>query len=108
MENVLQQTTEVMTEERTEKEIIKAQVKQINYKNSNLTLEEQEIFNKHLIKYYQVFAIDPKKLEIITIVTHKINIGDTQPIKQRAYQISPLEEEVIRKEVIKIKKNDII
>lgn len=61
-----------------------------------------------LWKYRKVFLTGQNKLRRTDLVTHKIDTGNANPIKQFPRQISPSENELINKEVKQMLQDDVI
>jgi transposase InsO family protein len=55
-----------------------------------------------------IFAENPKAPAFVTNVKHRIDTGDSLPIKQRSYRTSRAEQEIIRKEISEMLQNKII
>ena len=77
-------------------------------KDSDLTKEEQQRLKEFLKNNVDIFAKNPKNPGQIPGIQHAINTGDHPPIKLRPQRISPIEEEIIRKEVQVMKDASII
>ena len=60
-----------------------------------------EIINQ----YREVFPDVPNKTNLIE---HDVDVGDSAPIKQHPYRVSPMKKELLDKEVQYMLKNDII
>ena len=50
--------------------------------DTNLTKEQQEQLRELLLKYIDVFAINPQRPDVTHGIQHSINTGDQYPIKQ--------------------------
>jgi hypothetical protein len=88
---------------------VKKQIDQISWnEEDNISLENQIKIKNFLKENADVFAINPKKPRKTSIVKHFINTGDHSPIKQRAYRVSPIENEIIKKEIKEMLENGII
>ena len=61
-----------------------------------------------LIKYRHLFAEDISQIKRATDVKHVIDTGDHQPIKCMPYRVSHSEKEIIKREVDKMLKNNIV
>ena len=73
-----------------------------------MTPEFAEKLKNLLREYIDIFATNAKKPPITRKVKHKIDTGNSQPIKQRQYRLSEKEKEIVEKEVKEMKKNEII
>ena len=56
--------------------------------------------------YYWTFIIIER--ELINLIEHNVDVGDTAPIKQHPYRVSPMKKELLDKEVQYMLQNDII
>jgi len=63
--------------------------------DTNLTKEQQEQLRELLLKYIDVFAINPQRPDVTHGIQHSINTGDQSPIKQYPRRVSPAMEELI-------------
>ncbi|CAG8703165.1 12387_t:CDS:2 [Cetraspora pellucida] len=55
-----------------------------------------------------LFVQDTKELEETSVLTHMIDTGDTKPIKQNLYHITPSEQEFVKKELKDMKERGLI
>ena len=104
-------------EEDTESEVrlgndqqpIKLQNSQILYdlgtKLSHLPLVQRKELAEVITQYREVFPDVPSKTNLIE---HDVDVGDSAPIKQHPYRVSPMKKELLDKEVQYMLKNDII
>lgn len=60
---------------------------------------EMELFVL-LLKWKENFATNPRKPNINKLVEHHIDTGDAVPFQSKPYNFSPVEEEIIRKEIL--------
>ena len=68
----------------------------------------KEKYKKFLIEFQDVFSRLSSDLVYIDLVEHKINTGDSQPIKQRPYAIPLAKREVAEKKLQDMSERDII
>ena len=108
---------EAEKEEDTESEVrlgndqqpIKLQNSQIlndlDTKLSHLPSVERKELAEVIIQYREVFPDVPSKTNLIE---HDVDVGDSAPIKQHPYRVSPMKKELLDKEVQYMLENDII
>ena len=108
---------EAEKEENTESEVrlgndqqpIKLQNSQIlndlGTKMSHLPTVKRKELAEMITQYRQVFPDVPNKTNKIE---HGVDVGDSSPIKQHPYRVSPMKKELLDKEVQYMLKNDII
>lgn len=70
--------------------------------NAKLSEEEQAQFTDFINENKSRFADDLFELETTTVLTHAIQTENAEPIKQRAYRMSPKENEFIKAEIDKL------
>jgi len=103
---------EILPEEPKEPEISSEIVKQIDeldlQTDTELSESQQKELRNLLRKYAILFAVNPKSPGTTHGVTHSIDTGEHQPIKQFPRRVSPAMEERIRQEVREMLKNGII
>ena len=104
-------------EENTESEVrlendqqpIKLQNSQIlndlGTKLSHLPSVQRKELAEVITQYREVFPDVPSKTNLIK---HDVDVGDSAPIKQHPYRVSPMKKELLDKEVQYMLKNDII
>jgi transposase InsO family protein len=77
--------------------------------DTGLTADEEHELLNLLEEFSDVFDLDRKSRTFrCNAATHKIDTGDNRPIKQRPYRISATERRVIRDEVQRMLKDDVI
>ena len=74
-------------------------------KLSHLPLVQRKELAEVITQYREVFPDVPSKTNLIE---HDVDVGDSAPIKQHPYRISPMKKELLDKEVQYMLKNDII
>ena len=74
-------------------------------KLSNLPLVQRKELAEVITQYREVFPDVPSKTNLIE---HDVDVGDSAPIKQHPYRVSPMKKELLDKEVKYMLKNDII
>ena len=74
-------------------------------KLSHLPLVQRKELAEVITQYIEVFPDVPSKTNLIE---HDVDVGDSAPIKQHPYRISPMKKELLDKEVQYMLKNDII
>ena len=74
-------------------------------KLSHLPLVQRKELAKVITQYREVFPDVPSKTNLIE---HDVDVGDSAPIKQHPYKVSPMKKELLDKEVQYMLKNDII
>ena len=74
-------------------------------KLSHLPLVQRKELAEVITQYREVFPDVPSKTNLIE---HDVDVGDSAPIKQHPYRISPIKKELLDKEVQYMLKNDII
>ena len=74
-------------------------------KLSHLPLVQRKELAEVITQYREVFPDVPSKTNLIE---HDVDVGDSAPIKQHPYRVSPMKKELLDKEVQYILKNDII
>ena len=72
---------------------------------SNLASVQRNKLAEVINQYREVFPIVPNKTNVIE---HDVDVGDSAPIKQHPYRVSPMKKELLDKEVKCMLKNDII
>lgn len=88
---------------------IRKQIDQLDLsKDTDLTLEQQQIVREFLRVNADIFAKNPKSPGTNLKVRHHIDTGNHPSIKQRPFRISPKEQEIIHKEVGEMLQNGII
>ena len=74
-------------------------------KLSHLPSVQRKELAEVIIQYREVFPDVPSKTNLIE---HDVDVGDSAPIKQHPYRVSPMKKELLDKEVQYMLKNDII
>ena len=74
-------------------------------KLSHLPSVQRKELAEVIIQYREVFPDVPSKTNLIE---HDVDVGDSSPIKQHPYRVSPMKKELLDKEVQYMLKNDII
>ena len=74
-------------------------------KLSHLPLVQRKELAEVITQYREVFPDVPSKTNLIE---HDVDVGDSAPIKQHPYRVSPMKKELLEKEVQYMLKNDII
>ena len=74
-------------------------------KLSHLPLVQRKELAEIITQYREVFPDVPSKTNLIE---HDVDVGDSAPIKQHPYRVSPMKKELLDKEVQYMLKNDII
>ena len=74
-------------------------------KLSHLPLVQRKELAEVITQYREVFPDVPSKTDLIE---HDVDVGDSAPIKQHPYRVSPMKKELLDKEVQYMLKNDII
>ena len=74
-------------------------------KLSHLPLVQRKELAEVITQYREVFPDVPSKTNLIE---HDVDVGDSVPIKQHPYRVSPMKKELLDKEVQYMLKNDII
>ena len=74
-------------------------------KLSHLPLVQRKELAEVITRYREVFPDVPSKT---TLIEHDVDVGDSAPIKQHPYRVSPMKKELLDKEVQYMLKNDII
>lgn len=76
-----------------------------SYKNLN---ENEKLIANTIIKQYNNISFERKGLGRTTVVTHKINTGEAEPIKQRYYRLSPEKQRIMQQQVDEMLSLDVI
>ena len=74
-------------------------------KLSHLPLVQRKELAEVITQYREVFPDVPSKTDLIE---HDVDVGDSAPIKQHPYRVSPMKKELLDKKVQYMLKNDII
>ena len=74
-------------------------------KLSHVPLVQRKELAEVITQYREVFPDVPSKTNLIE---HDVDVGDSAPIKQHPYRVSPMKKELLDKEVQYMLKNDII
>ena len=74
-------------------------------KLSHLPSVQRKELAEVITQYREVFPDVPSKT---TLIEHDVDVGDSAPIKQHPYRVSPMKKELLDKEVQYMLKNDII
>ena len=74
-------------------------------KLSHLPSVQRKELGEVITQYREVFPDVPSKTNLIE---HDVDVGDSAPIKQHPYRVSPMKKELLDKEVQYMLKNDII
>ena len=74
-------------------------------KLSHLPIVQRKELAEVITQYREVFPDVPSKTNLIE---HDVDVGDSAPIKQHPYRVSPMKKELLDKEVQYMLKNDII
>ena len=74
-------------------------------KLSHLPLVQRKELAEVITQYREVFPDVPSKTNLIE---HDVEVGDSAPIKQHPYRVSPMKKELLDKEVQYMLQNDII
>ena len=74
-------------------------------KLSHLPLAQRKELAEVITQYREVFPDVPSKTNLIE---HDVDVGDSAPIKQHPYRVSPMKKELLDKEVQYMLKNNII
>ena len=104
-----EEDTEIEVRLGNEQQPIKLQNSQIlndlGTKLSHLSLVQRKELAEVITQYREVFPDVPSKTNLIE---HDVDVGDSAPIKQHPYRVSPIRKELLDKEVQYMLKNDII
>ena len=104
-----EEDTEVEVRLGNDQQAIKLQNSQIlndlSTKLSHLPSAQREELAEAINQYSEVFTDVPNKTNLIE---HDVDVGDSAPIKQHPYRVSPMKKELLDKEVQYMLKNDII
>lgn len=77
--------------------------------SSNLLIEEQRLILKNLLwKHQNIFAKSKGDLGVTDVVKHLKNTGDVVPIKQAARRFPITKRQVVKDELDKMSKSDVI
>jgi hypothetical protein len=79
-----------------------------NLKIGEVDDAQREEIDKLLQDYRSVLALSKTKLGKTSIVKHKIDTGDTQPIAQKPYKVNEQNGKIIREEIEKMLKDGVI
>jgi len=74
----------------------------------NLTSHQMEQLKATLTRYESAFSKDEYDLGHLTIGQHKINTGDHQPVRQRAYRVPQVQKENLKNHIEKMLQQGII
>ena len=74
-------------------------------KLSHLPSVQRKELAEVITQYREVFPDVPSKTNLIE---HDVDVGDSAPVKQHPYRVSPMKKELLDKEVLYMLKNDII
>ena len=74
-------------------------------KLSHLPSVQRKVLAEVITQYREVF---PDVLNKTNLIEHDVDVGDSAPIKQHPYRVSPMKKELLDKEVQYMLKNDII
>ena len=77
----------------------------LDTKLSHLPSVQRKELAEVIIQYREVFPDVPSKTNLIE---HDVDVGDSAPIKQHPYRVSPMKKELLDKEVQYMLENDII
>ena len=77
----------------------------LDTKLSHLPLVQRKELAEVITQYREVFPDVPSKTNLIE---HDVDVGDSAPIKQHPYRVSPMKKELLDKEVKYMLENDII
>ena len=77
----------------------------LRIKLSHLPSGKRKELAEFINQYREVFPDVPNK---INLIEHDVDVGDSAPIKQNPYRVSPINKELLNKEVHYMLKNDII
>ena len=78
---------------------------ELGTKLSHLPLLQRKELAEVITQYREVFPDVPSKTNLIE---HDVDVGDSAPIKQHPYRVSPMKKELLDKEIQYMLKNDII
>ena len=81
---------------------------EFDFSNSSLSFDEQQELLLLLDEYRDVFAQTSEDLGRTAIVKHFIDTGDSPPIRQRPYRVSPATQKEIDQQVQEMLEKDII
>ncbi|GBN83027.1 hypothetical protein AVEN_62824-1 [Araneus ventricosus] len=70
-------------------------------------LQRKELLS-FLVEFTDAFDLENKPVKVSSKVKHRINTGDSQPVKQKPYRMSFKERLVIQEEVVKMLNFDIV
>ena len=73
-----------------------------------LSTEQNAQLTDLLVRWDQAFAWTPEEIGEAKCVAHRIDVGTAEPIKQRAYRLSPAENEAVRTEIGKMLRAGVI
>ena len=82
--------------------------KEKRYQIGKITEKQKEKLDKLIKENEDIFSRDKSDLGRTGIIKHTIDTGNTKPIKQRSYRITPKEKEIIKAEVDKMLERGII
>ena len=70
-----------------------------DFQHSTLTETERQQLLQLLKRYRDIFAFSPSELGRTSVIQHDIDVGDSTPIRQRPYRVSPDTRETINTHV---------
>ena len=73
-----------------------------------LTEKQQKQFDELMEKHQDIFAKDSNDLGRTNVTQHSIETGDERPIHQNFYRVDPAKQEIIKKEIEKMKESGVI
>lgn len=80
----------------------------LNIDVSKLTKEQKTTLDALLNKYDDIFAYTPDQLGRSSVVEHRIDTGDHQPIRLRSYRTSPTNRDEIDKQIAEMLDDGVI
>ncbi|MCP3666773.1 MAG: hypothetical protein GY696_30465, partial [Gammaproteobacteria bacterium] len=80
----------------------------IDLSNSELTESETKKLKKLLREYEDIFSTDDFDIGYTDVIRHEIDVGDSKPVKQRAYRIPKAQEAVVKEHIEQMLENGII
>lgn len=95
-----------LTEKESFTNIINNSIVSIHSYN-NLNSSQQDIVND-IIKQYKQISFAHKGLGLTNILNHKIDTGNSEPIRQRYYRMSPAKQQILQQQVDEMLALDVI
>ncbi|CAG9129442.1 unnamed protein product [Plutella xylostella] len=87
---------------------IKANTPEVCLQSYNNLDEAQKLIADNIVQQFKDISIEVKGLGRTSLITHHIDTGDAQPIRQRYYRMSPEKQRILQEQVDEMLELDVV